>query len=339
MWDDHTALMAFGTTMWGVNRAAYGFGYWDYSNPYYTESYPVGGDSYIDYSQPIAIEQPVATEVAAVTNTLPVDAPAPGMSEFDLARQSFYQGNYPSALASTDKALAAMPGDPIIHEFRALVLFAQSKYKEAAAGLYSVLSVGPGWDWTTLASLYPSVDVYTRQLRALEQYVESHPEANEARFVLVYHYLTTSNKDAAVANLKLLHKQLPQDELTKQLLVMTAGAEALGTATATALPDGVEVPAVGAADMVGKWVATGDGKTKFAMELAKDGNFSWTFTQNGKPQTVKGVYALDGNVLAMEPEAGGVMLAEVTPPNAGRFDFKLLGAPPDDAGLKFAKGG
>ena len=30
MWSDHTALMAFGTTMWGLNRLAYGFGYWGY---------------------------------------------------------------------------------------------------------------------------------------------------------------------------------------------------------------------------------------------------------------------------------------------------------------------
>ena len=65
MWDDHTALMAFGTTMWGVNRAAYAFGYWGYENPYYTESYPVGGDVYIDYSQPIVLEQPVAVETCA----------------------------------------------------------------------------------------------------------------------------------------------------------------------------------------------------------------------------------------------------------------------------------
>ena len=35
-----------------------------------------------------------------------------------------------------------------------LVLFAQGKYEQAAAPLYSVLSVGPGWDWTTLIGNY-----------------------------------------------------------------------------------------------------------------------------------------------------------------------------------------
>ncbi len=171
MWDDHTALMAFGTTMWGINRAAYGFGYWGYENPYYTESYPVGGDVVIDYSQPIVIESAAIVESAPVVETAAVGvtegAPAPGITDFDAARDAFYRGDYAAALASTNKALAAMPNDPIIHEFRALVMFAQGKYQEAAAGLYSVMSVGPGWDWTTLSSLYPSVDTYTKQLRAL----------------------------------------------------------------------------------------------------------------------------------------------------------------------------
>ena len=38
-------------------------------------------------------------------------------------------------------------------------------YKEAAATLYAVLSVGPGWDWTTMIDLYPSEQVYESQLR------------------------------------------------------------------------------------------------------------------------------------------------------------------------------
>lgn len=343
MWDDHTAFMAFRTTMWGINAAAYGFGYWGYSNPYYTESYPVGGETYIDYSEPIMIESaPVTTAVVdpgVATSTLPAAAPAPGLAEFEMARQAFYQGDYPGALAATNKALAAMPNDPIIHEFRALVQFAQGKYQEAAAGLYSVLTVGPGWDWTTLSSLYPSVDIYTKQLRALEDYIKQRPQANDARFVLAYHYLTTNNKDAATAQLKELNKQTPQDPLIAQLLLMTGGPDALGVPPEAAETTAPDAPAVPPADLVGNWTAKGERNTKFAMELTKDGNFSWTFTEKGKPQTVKGVYAVDGNVLAMEPESGGVMLAEVTEPKAGGFDFKMLGGPPGDKGLKFVKGG
>src|SRR5690606_10496414 len=113
MWSDHTALMAFGTTMWGLNRAAYAFGYWGYSNPYYTESYPVSNEVVINYSEPM-LEQPVESADPAAAA-----APQPGMSDFDQARQAFYDVDYAAALAATDKALAAMPSDAVMQEFRA----------------------------------------------------------------------------------------------------------------------------------------------------------------------------------------------------------------------------
>jgi uncharacterized protein (TIGR03066 family) len=117
---------------------------------------------------------------------------------------------------------------------------------------------------------------------------------------------------------------------------MAAGPEAIGAPATTAEP-AKPSPGVPAAGLVGKWAAGGQDNTRFALDLTQDGNFSWTFTHGGKAQTVKGVYALDANVLAMEPESGGVMLAEVTPPTKGGFGFQLLGAPPGDPGLKFAK--
>jgi tetratricopeptide (TPR) repeat protein len=338
MWNDHTAFMAFRTTMWGLNAAAYGFGYWGYSNPYYSEAYPVGGGSYVDYSQPIMMEAPATTQVAAAPSDASAAAPAPGMADFDAARQAFYQGDYAGALASTNKSLGAMPNDPIIHEFRALVMFAQGKYRDAAAGLYSVLAVGPGWDWTTMATLYPNVDVYTTQLRALETYVKQQPQASDARFVLAYQYMTMGAKDAAAKQYAQLYKQSPQDKLIQQLALLTGGAEAIGAPSPDSQPPKPAAPQVAAGDLVGKWNAAGQGNAKFAMELTKDGNFSWTFIQAGKPQTVKGVYALDGNVLAMEPETGGTMLAEVTQPQGGSFGFSMMGAPPGEAGLKFVKG-
>jgi len=335
MWDDHTALMAFGTTMWGLNRAAYWSGYWGYENPYYYESYPIEGGAAIDYSQPLT--EYVPAEQPAATPTTPADAPAPGMSDFDAARDAFYKGDYAAALAWTNKALGAMPGDPIIHEFRALVMFAQGKYKDAAAGLYSVLSVGPGWDWTTMSSLYPNVDAYTKQLRALETAIKQNPQSSDARFVLAYHYLTCGSKDAAAGQLKELYKATPQDNLVKELLLMTAGPEAIGASAAPAASEPAQAPQVPAADLVGSWSAAGQKGTKFEMGLAADGKFTWNYTQNGKSESAKGVYALDGNVLALEPESGGVMLAEISPPAQGRIDFKMLGAPPGDPGLKFAK--
>ena len=53
----------------------------------------------------------------------------------------------------------------------------RGNYKEAAAGLYAVLAAGPGWDWDTMSGPVPDPETYTRQLRALEQYVGKEPAA------------------------------------------------------------------------------------------------------------------------------------------------------------------
>ena len=118
-----------------------------------------------DYSQPIDTQAaPPPAEVAD-----------PAIAKFDSAREAFGSGDYAGALRLTDEALKVLPNDATLHEFRALVLFAVGKYDLAAGPLYAVLSVGPGWDWTTMAGLYPSIDVYTAQLRKLEAFVRANP--------------------------------------------------------------------------------------------------------------------------------------------------------------------
>ncbi len=89
------------------------------------------------------------------------------------------------------------PDAAVVHEFRALCLFALKRYDEAAAVDYAVLTAGPGWNWSTLVGLYPDVDTYTNQLRALEAYVRTNPSSASGQFLLAYHYLAQGNNDAA----------------------------------------------------------------------------------------------------------------------------------------------
>jgi hypothetical protein len=49
------------------------------------------------------------------------------------------------------------------------------------------------------------------------------------------------------------------------------------------------------------------------------------------------VYAIEENSLALQPDAGGVMVAEVTARMHGKFHFQVVGSPPGDRGLDFAK--
>ena len=147
-------------------------GYMPYSNPYYgygdggavVADQPVMAGPY-DYSQPID------------TTTAPApDAVAdPAMAMFDAAPRLVQAGELrpgPAADQRRPDEAAQRHGPARVPR---LCLFALGRYDEAAATLYAVLSVGPGWDWATLIGLYPDVEVYTAQLRALEAYCTANP--------------------------------------------------------------------------------------------------------------------------------------------------------------------
>ena len=345
MWNEHPGMMALGLTGWGVNRMNYWFGYWGYYNPYYVEPYYVAPEVVIDYSQPLTVyEQAAYTEPAPAETPATPGAPAaestdPATQAFDLARQAFYAGNYDEALAGVNTALATRSDDAVLHEFRALVMFASGKYTDAAAGLHAVLAVGPGWDWTTLSSLYANIDTYTQQLRALEDYARQNDPAPAARFVLAYHYLTCGHKDEAVKQLQAVLAAEPKDEVAAQMLQMNAPPADDAAETPTTPPAAADEPSVTipAADLVGTWKAKGQGGAEFSLELKDGGQFVWTYSAAGKETKAEGVYALDGNNLALEPDAGGTMLAEVTPPANGKFHFQEVGGPDGDPGLDFQK--
>src|SRR5262245_27740687 len=164
LWDRYPVAAAVGLTWWGANALGYQYGCSDYYNPYYSDT------TAVDYSAPvISLPVELPTDGQAPT-ALPPDVPAEAVGKFDQARAAFLDGKYENALKLTDEAVAKMPQDAVLHEFRSLVLFALKRYPESAAAIHAVLAVGPGWDWKTLSSLYPDVDTYTAQLRALEHY-------------------------------------------------------------------------------------------------------------------------------------------------------------------------
>ena len=196
-----------------ISAIPWSWGYWPYYNPYYGGSYVAGSALRL-----------LATDRGGPGGCLAARRPAGLTAEqqatplFDAARNAFMQGDYTTALAQVDQAIAQVPNDTVLHEFRGLALFALGRYKEAAAADYAVLSAGPGWDWTTLSALYPNVDVYTAQLRALEQYAKSHPAASDAKFLLAENYLTCGYTDAAAVQLKEVVQLDPKDQLSAQLL-------------------------------------------------------------------------------------------------------------------------
>jgi tetratricopeptide (TPR) repeat protein len=205
-----------------------------YSNPFYVVSSTAVAPA-LDYSQPIAVPEPSAPPSARAETAAapPSESPsdeeaAPGAQEisvppeaiehFDAARNAFKKGDYRKALDQVDKAITILPSDAALHEFRALVLFAQGKYKDAAAAIYAVLAAGPGWNWETLRAFYADTQTYTKQLRALEDYEKAHRQSSAADFLLAYHYLTLGYTSNAVSQLRQFAKLVPEDKLAPQLI-------------------------------------------------------------------------------------------------------------------------
>jgi tetratricopeptide (TPR) repeat protein len=232
---------------YGWIPAAAGLAY-AYANPYYTA--PAVGTTVVqpvyNYSEPLPtppvqvsapVDVPVTLNVTvppgtpgapeATTNAAVTPAGPPEVDQttqdavthnFTAARDAFMRGEYVGAQATCEKAIKALPGDPSLHEFLGLTLFAQGKYAESAGVVYAVLAAQPGWNYETMRALYPDTETYTKQLRALEAYQKANPTRGDVCFLLAYHYLTLEEKDAAVEMLRLAVKNEPKDTLSAALL-------------------------------------------------------------------------------------------------------------------------
>jgi tetratricopeptide (TPR) repeat protein len=217
--------------MWGGNPFVY-------SNPFWVAPTNTNNTTIVqvpvslDYSHPI--EPPTNDWFQPIDGAeVPLDPDLDPEIEravelFDEARAAFKTNNYEQALRLVDKAIELLPSDATLHEFRGLCLFAMEDFQQAAATIYAVLAAGPGWNWDTLASLYPDTATHTAQLRALETHVRANPDDAAAAFLLAYHYLTMDYVDEAVMMWERVERLLPDDPLVGQLLEAFGQAEPTG---------------------------------------------------------------------------------------------------------------
>jgi hypothetical protein len=334
-----------GVGAWGTGSPMYGWGYSGYTNPYTGTASGSGGGSPIVAPQQAGgapqqsaataynYSQPISTTAAPPEQTVAVQA----TSAFDQARQAFKSGDYDNALQLDQQALTQMPNDRSPHEFLSLVLFAQGKYDKAAEPLYAVLSVGPGWDWTTLSGMYPDVETYTGQLRALEAKVRANPESAAAHFVLAYQYLAQGHVENAVGQLKETVKLQPGDTLSAQLIAYYQPSS--GTTPPSAEPARDAVPAA-VGKLAGSWTATPGKDAKITLAIQDDGRFQWDASGPAKPPiTIAGASTVAGGVLTLAAQGtqDGAMVGKVAWQDADHFTFRLVGGPPTDPGLSFAR--
>src|SRR5271157_3799811 len=330
-----------GVGAWGMGSPMYGWGYSNYNNAYYGLG-PIGGGGnqapVRSGPPPFDYSQPISTTVAAPAAPVAVKATA----GFDQARDAFKQGNYALAVQLGEQALGQMPNDPNIHQFLALGLFAQGQYDQTAAPLYAVLTIGPGWNWTTLISAYAEADTYTQQLRALEAYIRANPQSAPAHFVEGYHYLTQGHNDAAAKQFEQAAGLQPADKLSAQLAAQlqppasqppSSDGAALPTATASTEP-------ASQGQLAGKWAATPAKDARVALSIMDNGDFTWAVTSTGKPdKTIAGKSTFANGVLTLagQDKQLGALAGQVAWQDDNHMTFRVLGAPQDDPGLKFER--
>jgi hypothetical protein len=353
---DYAAGLAWGLGGWGSSD--YGSGYdsgsgyssgSDYSSGYstgYSSGYGTGsGDADASTSSDASSTDSDSsrTDAAPETNSdLQQDGAAAeqGDQKFDRARDAFKAGNYAAALELTDATFKDLPADPLVREFKGVVLFARGEYAQAAAEIHTVLAVRTGIDWTTMIGLYQDVETYTAQLRALEDRCRREPKAASPRFDLAYHYLVAGHKDPAVAQLKAVLASEPGDRVARRLLASLTGTPPAPPepTTTRAVPEGDGAagrpPSV---DLVGHWRGERDGST-FELSLDGRGRFVWQAAHEGKATaTVSGAYALSGDTLTLKAEDRSPLRVSVTELPPDSFRLKTVGDIPGDPSLGFRR--
>lgn len=351
---------------WWLGPLYFTSGYGSYRNPFTVEQKPAPV-AYLNYATPL--EDIEDDEVPSTSTSVPEKADPPnletgkenqeaienyliktpevkaGLKSFEAATDAFQAGQYDQALKHIDAALTQLSYDPALHEFRGLVLFALKDYQQAAATIYAVLSVSPGWDWTTLSGLYPDQDVFTGQLRNLEAYHKEHPESAAAAFLRGYHYTTCRHTDAAVKQFETTVRLLPDDRFLPQLLSLVAGgleksSPNPGSTAQQSATDKSPEPAVSPianGTILGDWRAQPRDSTTVDLRLNKDQQFVWTATQAGSPRVIAGRFAVEGDMLFLAGGSGTLIGRLQIQPGGGGFTFSLPGNNHTEAGLVFRR--
>ena len=345
--------IASSLSSWGLGYGSLGYAGGSYVNPYYA-SIPaaVVESSPYDYSQPVVVNSFATddgssgtTAEGSVESSTTSQPPTRTASDslVDNALASFRDGGYVAALTSLDQAVKASPSDSVIHELRALTLFALGRYPEAAATLNSVLATAPGMDWTTLSNLYGSVDTYTAQLRRLEDFCRSHRDDPAAHFVLAYHYLVAGHPDEAADALEVVVAKQPGDLVAKRMLESIRPPEPAAAAPAQPAPAATAPAATATSeaapetDLVGHWKAT-NGNDSVELTITAESTFVWKATSKGQPPVeLSGSIETAADAVKLDSEQAGTMVGTVVSKGPDAFDFSIPGAPADVKPLAFQR--
>jgi hypothetical protein len=181
--------------------------------------------------------------------------------------------------------------------------------------------------------MYPDVATYTGHLRALEATNRANPDSASGHFLLAYQYLAQGHVENGVAQLKQVVRLQPGDTLSAQLIAQLQPSS--GTQASPAEP-----AAAAQGKLAGNWTAVPGKDTKITLAIQDDGRFTWAATSPGKPATtIAGGSTLADGVLTLTAQGSqdGALTGKLAWQDADHFTFRLVGSPPTDPGLTFAR--
>ena len=327
-----------GLAGWGLGPWANGWLYSGFANPYFIAP-PVNTAVVAnwppvfvpDYSRPLDLTSvPPAAENADQDD-----------STFLAAREAFKAGDFARALTLSDLALKPHPNEPVLHEFRALCLFALGRYSEASAALYVVLTAGAGWDWPTMVGLYPDIDTYTGQIRELEALVRSNPDVASRRFVLAYHYMVMDHVDNARQAFEAVARLQPNDQLAGQFAKLLSSSSQAPTAAATeagsaSQTTGVGEPSSPPAALVGAWKAKPMPNLTIELTLRRDGQFTWDVSATGHTDSIAGDAVYRDGILTLTQADAPDLVGKIVDLSDKQFGFELQSGP-HAASIQFSR--
>lgn len=327
--DQNDSVWLSGLVSWGLGNMVYRSGYQVYGNPFYSGPFMIGITK-IDYSRPICVQRSQYELLFESDLEKSERLRQQALNNFDLARRAFYDGNEKLAYTYVNQAIAIMPDDTSLHEFRALVQFSLGEYQAAAETMHAVLAVAPGWDWTTLSGLYRNNEIYAAQLRNLEQYVRLNPRVAAARFLLGYHYITIGYPDAAEAQLQAVLILKPEDRLSADLLALMREENQPDDQFAA-----LRTTPLDESSFAGHWRAQ---RPNGEIRLNLKGDlFDWVYDLNDNQESFGGKFAITGNLMLLATSEGSQMVGTVNREDADHFTFRLLGASDNDPGVRFVR--
>ena len=165
-----------------------------------------------------------ATQPSTQSPTSPQATNAGPSALYAEAVGAFRDGRYADSVCLARRSAAEQPSDPGVRLLLTLASFALGQYGTAATDAHVAASLGQLPDWAAVYAIYGNVDTYTRQLRALEQFVAKTPSAAEGRFLLGFQYAMLGHKGPAQKQLLAALKATPQDRVAAELLAGQGGA-------------------------------------------------------------------------------------------------------------------